>query len=112
MTGALGDDLREPASVEPTAEGWRVVLPLRGHGPQPEAQTPLPSEDTLAWVDLIRYDSLAAVPEDSINNISSKVFFLPGGAMALYHGGYYYFGLSNISSPCTELATGGTFTRI
>jgi hypothetical protein len=111
LTTYLGDALRAPATVEPIPNGWRVALPLRGQGPQPDAQTPLPSEDVLAWVDLILYESSAAVPDDSINNINSKVILIHPTALAMYHGGFFYFGLANVARPCAELATGGTFER-
>ena len=111
MTTYLKDALRSPATVEPILDGWRVVLPLRGQGPQPDAQTPAPSEDALAWVDLVLYESSAAVPDDSINNINSKVILIHPTALAMHHGGFFYFGLANVARPCAELASGGTFER-
>ena len=63
MTGQLNEWVTARAWVEELAEGYRVVLPLRGDPiAHRNAQFPPPPEDTLAWIDLYRYDDPSRAP--------------------------------------------------
>jgi len=72
LTAELGDTLTEPAYSEELAEGWRIVLALRG---QPgmaatSMQSPPPPEDTVAAVDI--YQILPGEPTpDFVDNMSA-----------------------------------------
>lgn len=105
MTERMADALYAPAWVEPApVTGWRVVIPLRG---QPAAQrqgvqSPPPATDTLAWIDVHRYSTPRAVPQD-IDNLSSYVMVTATGeTYAVYHGGYFWLRLRNASQACFE----------
>jgi hypothetical protein len=62
LTGDLADYLTKSAWVVDKDDFFRVVLPLKGRPENANAQFPPPSEDTLAWIDLYRYDDPAAAP--------------------------------------------------
>ncbi len=67
MSQELSDSMTGAAWVEELAEGYRVVLPLRG---DPIAHRnslfPPPAADTLAWIDLHRYDEPSRAPSDLV----------------------------------------------
>jgi hypothetical protein len=103
LTGDLADDLTKPAWVEDKHGFFRVVLPLKGRPEWANAQVPPPSEDTLAWFDLYRYDDPAAVPaglerwrrQGMQDDTRFILEFLPGDPVyVVERGGFHWYTLS------------------
>ena len=109
VTGNIPSLLSEAAFTEQIPDGWRVLIPLAGQPPEPLAQTPPPTEDTLAWMDLYLFPSLGAVPPEVNDFDSFVVVTATGGAMVALHDGYFMMIIRSVGRQCVEHATGGRF---
>jgi hypothetical protein len=111
VTGNIPALLSAAASVEPITDGWRVLIPLAGQPPDLMAQTPPPTEDTLAWMDLYLFPNPNSVPPEVGGFDSSVIVTATGGAMVILHEGYFMLLLKSVGKQCVEYATGGTTVR-
>ena len=109
FSATMRDGLTGPAWIEERADGWRVVVPLRG---QPEAnrevQSPPPDADVLTWFDLRRYDDAGSLPEDW-NPILPYRVNTSAGIYIVDGGGYGWLRPRRVSQLCLEATTGGVY---
>jgi hypothetical protein len=112
LTAELGDTLTEPAYSEELAEGWRIVLALRGQPGMAATglQSPPPPDDTVAAVDIYQILPDEQVP-DFVDNMSAFLMVneQDNQRYVVEVAGYVMLRVRSAASGCIERSTGGLF---
>jgi hypothetical protein len=106
-------DITRPAWVEELDRGYRVVVPLRGQPERQDVQFRPPTEDTLAWFDLYRYDDFTRAPpgvryltgegKEPYDRYAMRV---GNRAYVVYADGYDWYTLRSQGADCLAAALG------